>query len=321
MGFNDHSRHHSGPDLPSEAGDLESIDFDPNDDWIKNATEEEQMEAMRRWFYARYEDPAHSTPYNGREGGFQFIWGGPYDPDEEIQERFSGVVPYEVMRSLIEDLWQEGSDQWAPVHPDDLDYDEDYDEEFVSRVDDRDEPVRYLRSRISQIEAVLASDANVRKSDLVLQMAHGSIIAALEAFLADTMTYWLKAEKKVLRDFVSRNKDFKKRSLTLNEVFDRFEQLESEVGVYLQDQMWHRLDKIKPMLIASLGIAVPEIGDLMKAVLVRHDIVHRAGRTRDGKLVTVTFGDVKQLQDQVLNFANEIAEDIARKFPRTPIKS
>lgn len=313
MGFNDHSYR---PELPTEAGDLDSADFDPNDDWIKNATEEEQIEAMRRWFYARYEDPANSMPYDGREGGFQFIWGGPYDPDDEIQERFGGVVPFEVMRSLIEDLWQEAGDEWAPVYAEGLDYDE----EFVSRVDDRDEPLRYLQTRLNQIDTVLGTDANARISDLVLQMVHGSMIAALEAFLADTMTYWLKAEKKVLRDFVSRNKDFKKRSLTLDQVFERFDQLETEVGVYLQDQMWHRLDKIKPMLIASLGIAVPEIGDLMKAVLVRHDIVHRAGRTRDGQLVSITFGDVEQLRAQVMGFAKAITDEIDNKFPRPAVE-
>jgi hypothetical protein len=311
MGFNDHDHSVTIP-LPPEAGDIESDSFDPNDEWIKNATEEQQIEAMRRWFYARYEDPANSMPYDGREGGFQFIWGGPYDPDEVIQERFSAVVPFDVMRSLIEDLWQECGDQWAPVDVEDFDYDE----EFVSRVDDRDEPLRYLKARLNQIDAVLGSDANAREPDLVLQMAHGSMIASLEAFLADTMTYWLKADKKVLRDFVSRNKDFKKRSLTLDQVFERLDQLESEMGVYLQDQMWHRLDKIKPMLVASLGIAVPEIGDLMKAVLVRHDIVHRAGRTRDGLLVLVTQGDVKQLRELVLGFATALVEDIDKRFPR-----
>lgn len=308
MGF----RYYSDFKLPPEAGDVDNVDFDPNDDWIKTATEEEQTEAMRRWFYSRYEDPANSLPYDGREGGFQYIWGGPFDPDEEIQERFGHVVPFDVMRSLIEDLWQEGGDQWAPVDRGDFDYDE----EFISPVNDRDEPLRYLQLRLDQIDAVLGDDEKARISDLILQMGHSSMVAALEAFLADTMTYWLKTEKKVLRDFVSRNPDFRKRTLPLNELFDRLEQLESEATIYLQDQMWHRLDKVKPMFIASLEIAVPDIADLMKAVLVRHDIVHRAGRTKDGVLVAITRDDVVQLRDQVLGFARAIVEEIDKKFPR-----
>jgi hypothetical protein len=114
MGFNDHS-HSNGGDLPPEAGNFNEYPFDPNDEWIKNAPEEQQIEAMRRWFHARFEDPSNQTPYDGGEGGFQFIWGGPYDPNDKIQERFSSVVEYEVMEKLIKELWQEAGDEWAPI--------------------------------------------------------------------------------------------------------------------------------------------------------------------------------------------------------------
>jgi hypothetical protein len=308
MGINDHSYR---TDLPAEAGDLQSEEFDPNNKWITKATEEEQIEAMRRWFYARYEDPVHSLPYDGKEGGYQFIWGSPADPDDKIQQRFSGLVPHEIMRSLIEDLWDEAGDEWAPIDRGEFDYDE----EFVSRVTDRDEPLRYLQSRVDRIDEVLSVDAKGGVSDLMLQMAHGSIIATLEAFLAETVTFWIKAEKTVLRDFVTKNPDFRKRALTLSDIFARLDQIDNEIEIYLQELMWHRLDKIKPMLAESLGIVVPDISQLMKAVLVRHDIVHRAGRRKDGLSVSVTRADVEQLRDQVLGFARAITDDIDRKYP------
>ena len=45
-----------------------------------------QTEAMRKWFFEHFEDPAHRTPYESREGGYQWIWGGPYDARERLKD-------------------------------------------------------------------------------------------------------------------------------------------------------------------------------------------------------------------------------------------
>ena len=44
--------------------------------------------AMVEWFRERYEDPANGVPYDGREGGYQYVGGGPYDAEEELRELF-----------------------------------------------------------------------------------------------------------------------------------------------------------------------------------------------------------------------------------------
>jgi hypothetical protein len=45
-------------------------------------------DAMVRWFFERYEDPANGVLYDGREGGYQYMVGGPYDAEEELREVF-----------------------------------------------------------------------------------------------------------------------------------------------------------------------------------------------------------------------------------------
>lgn len=309
MGFNDHLG--DGLDLPREAGDPESHLFDPNDDWLKSAPEEEQIEAMRRWFYARYEDPANGMPYCSQEGGFQFIWGGPYDPNDVIQERFDDVVTFDVMEKLIHELWREAGDKWAPVEPEGLDYDN----ELSSLVLHRTDPIHFLNARLDQVDEVLDLNMDQTISELVIQMAHSSIIAALEAFLAETTTYWIVQDRNVLQQFISSNKDFKQRTLTLDQLFARLADVEEEVKLYLQELVWHRLDKIKPMMRAGLGIDIPDIADLMKEVVVRHDIVHRAGRTKDGALITVSSAQVLLLRDNVRRFAEAIVAELKKRFP------
>ena len=70
---------------------------------------------MRAWFHARYCDPAEETPYNGREGGYQYIYGGPFDPADILPERFSHIVDEKVIKDVIDEMNQEVGDQWAPM--------------------------------------------------------------------------------------------------------------------------------------------------------------------------------------------------------------
>ena len=45
---------------------------------------ETQVKVMEPWFYQNFEDPAEKTPYVSAEGGYQWIWGGPYDASEVL---------------------------------------------------------------------------------------------------------------------------------------------------------------------------------------------------------------------------------------------
>ncbi|MET3972872.1 hypothetical protein ABIB94_007871 [Bradyrhizobium sp. JR7.2] len=46
---------------------------------FRRMRKDQKREVMIQWFSANYEDPAVSTPYESAEGGYQYIWGGPYE--------------------------------------------------------------------------------------------------------------------------------------------------------------------------------------------------------------------------------------------------
>lgn len=71
---------------------------------LSNADKETQIEVMRTWFFQHYEDPAQNTPHDSSEGGYIYIWGGPYDALEELNEEFEGIVTEEVIKELAEEL-------------------------------------------------------------------------------------------------------------------------------------------------------------------------------------------------------------------------
>jgi hypothetical protein len=46
------------------------------------------VQLMVDWFLANYENPVERTPYESAEGGYQYIWGGPYYPEQELNNKF-----------------------------------------------------------------------------------------------------------------------------------------------------------------------------------------------------------------------------------------
>lgn len=304
------------PDLPPEAGDQSARQFEPNNFWLKIAPRELQIEAMRCWFYARYQDPVHDCPYNGREGGYQFVHGGPFDPNDVIQERFDEIVEFEVMEELIAELHQaEGGDEWAPVDHDDDGWD--YEDLYPLRPEEREDPLRMLNERLEQIEETITAQSTL--PGFVTHLLHSATITALEAYLWDTTSYWVTRDKNILRSFVKSNKDFAGQKLQLSEIFIVMDDLEKKVADYLQTFIWHRLDKAKPLLEMTLGISFPEIEKFIPEIVIRHDIVHRGGRDKDGYPVLLTIGDVRRVAKLVEEFSIELESQLEKAFPNIPL--
>lgn len=86
-------------------------------------TRGEQIEAMVEWFHSHFEDPAVRLPYESREGGYQWIYGGPYSADDQIQNEFSEVADFETMQAAVDQVTGDGLFDWAPRSSDD-DYDD-----------------------------------------------------------------------------------------------------------------------------------------------------------------------------------------------------
>ncbi len=95
-----------------------------------------RIEAMIEWFNDNFEDPAQRTPFNTAEGGYQWIWGGPYDAREELSAQFpdedEAIIAAAVKRLERHvfdwaprdkgegDGDREGADEDDPLDPDEL---------------------------------------------------------------------------------------------------------------------------------------------------------------------------------------------------------
>lgn len=260
-----------------------------------------QIDIMREWFFQHYRNPVHECPYNGREGGFLYINGGPYDAEDELVNEFIETVGDDEISKLVEELEAECS-EWSGVSKP-----EDYDDYLLAFIGTSENAYASLEASVQNLRDLLSVNHNPRLETTLFQMLYVNSITALEAFLSEFFIGKINSDSASLRAFVESNPDFKNEKFPLSEIFKKNESLNNHVKEYLIKLLWHNLSKLKPMFKASLAIEFPEsIEFLMKAVNVRHDLVHRNGKTKDGEIIDISKDDLTQLFDEIILFAKHI---------------
>lgn len=110
---------------------IENIEFDlghePSDDFEEEEDRQNRVDMLVEWFHQNYEDPAARLPYISAEGGYQWIYGGPYDAREELFGNFPDEKE-DIIEAAIEEIESDGLFDWAPTPKPD-DYDDFRDEE------------------------------------------------------------------------------------------------------------------------------------------------------------------------------------------------
>jgi len=285
------------------------VRHDPDDNWIKDASPEEQRECVTAWFHQNYEDPVHRLPLdNEDETGYAWIYGGPYDAREEIQERFEGVVPDEVLEGAIENIEFEGTWWVSRADIDEADQEAAAELLFLDAVRSNDRPVETLATALRDVDQLVRE----HDDDYLRQLALVGVVAALEAFLLDFFVSRVLENEGLLRRFVETDREFGKRKLELREVFQRIEDLKDEAGRYLADVVWHRLAHVVPLYTRTFQIQFPQqqLNVIGPAITKRHDIVHRGGKAKDGIRTTVSLKEIEDVIEAVRALSNSVRETI-----------
>ena len=283
------------------------LDEDFEDEADENNDENEmQKKAMREWFYENYEDPANCTPYESAEGGYLYIWGGPFEANDVLFGQFGKQYPDEVIEELAEELTEECW-EWAPTLRS-VEYDEEMFDDFSkdSRYHDR------LKQSIEQISSLLVADIDPIHRNLVNKLLYVNIITALESFLSEAFMYTLSLKHEYLVKFVENSKAYSSEKICLAAIFNELEKIEERVKTDLVNMVWHRLDKVGPYYSCTFGITFNKhlLPRLFQAIEKRHDIIHRNGMSKDQVQIAILQDDITDLTNLVAQFAEEITSQI-----------
>jgi hypothetical protein len=270
---------------------------------LSKSERDTQIEAMREWFLQNFEDPAQNTPYDSGEGGFQFIWGGPYDPQEQLSEEFGGIVPDEVIEELADEL-SDIAIEWSG-NSNDSDSSDQFDEYLYGSV--ADSPVDGFVDSILNVKRLLEVKVDAAEYQCFLRLLYANVITALESYLSDRIKSSIKEDPALLRKLVETTPEFQRMKIPVSDIFKVSEEIEQKVKTHLSELVWHRLDKVSPMFRDVLGVEFPtDLKELYGAIVIRHDLVHRNGKTKEGEEHVLSQKIIEDLITNVERFVEQV---------------
>lgn len=197
------------------------------------------------------------------------------------------------------------------VEDDSIEVDEHFPEE-----DDEFYEQQLYEATHTEIERALDSieGLNDDVKQFLFRLLYANVITSMETFLGDTLKREVLQNEDSLRKFVETYKPFKDISMNLSDLYVKKESMPSFVKTTLRELLYHDLRKIKPIYHDALGIDLGDVSELYKAVLVRHDLVHRNGKNHEGVEHTITEDMVRELQTKVKALMDSVNNQLAERL-------
>jgi hypothetical protein len=170
---------------------------------------------------------------------------------------------------------------------------------------------------------ILADHGGDSGSHLVNRMVFAQQVAALEAYLSDSLINATTRDDATIKRLLATDKDLVKEKYSLTEIAANPDFVRTRVRLYLQSLSYHNLAKVEMLYRNSLDIELfPSSSDrsrLYTAIAYRHDCVHRNGIDKDGKKLEVfTKEYVQSIADTARAVVERIEACLAtnNQFPR-----
>jgi hypothetical protein len=156
-----------------------------------------------------------------------------------------------------------------------------------------------------------ALDASVRQT-LSKQLYVGAI-TCLETYLSDAFINTVLAQEKYLRAYFRTFPGFQERTIKISNIFGFIDKVEDEAKKEMKKMLYHNLRSVMRMYKAALSISFPPSALIFKAISIRHDLVHRNGKTTNDAEVDVDADKVAQLLSEIESFVEDINCQVLNK--------
>ena len=174
---------------------------------------------------------------------------------------------------------------------------------------------------LSRLALLESPDAALQQ--VLYRQVFAGVVASMETYLSDTFINTVVGCKVLRNRFARATPDFADRKYKLDEVIDWEIHSQTVVKKYLVDQVFHNLPKVEPLFKKVLKVKFPTgdaFADLQRIVNARHNIVHRNGRTKKGRVLSLTVPEIDSAISKVRNFVEDIDSQVA-ETPWKPHRS
>jgi hypothetical protein len=167
-----------------------------------------------------------------------------------------------------------------------------------------------FKSGIDKLKKLNAINLTAELEYILKLQIYTGVISTMETFLSDAFINLTLADKKLIKKFVQSYPDFRQRRIEFRDIFEQYEKVDEIVKAVLLDIIYHDLRKVREMYRTTFEIDFPDLEKPVQCVLLRHDIVHRNGKTKNGEVLSINTEIVANAIMIVENFITDIAKKL-----------
>ena len=149
--------------------------------------------------------------------------------------------------------------------------------------------------------------------DNLYRLLYANIISKLEAFLCDTIVNYVLSCEARKRRFVQKYEPLATQKFQMSAIYAKYDSLDKIIRGALTSIVYHDMVLVRKLYKNVVEIDLPNTKSIEDAIQIRHDIVHRNGKNKDGSLHSVNRTDVEVLSDHVKDFIYEVDSLVAIK--------
>ena len=164
--------------------------------------------------------------------------------------------------------------------------------------------------KISRLNAVKLPTSDSNLDSYMAYMLYANSITVLETYLCDRFIAIVQSNKAFLRRFVENFHEYKDEKFSMTELFTIHDGVEDKSINSMKDVLYHNLPKVSGMYRDTFGIHFPQFSEIYKSVMIRHDLVHRGGKTKDGKFHLLNIDSVNSLVSECSNFVEMLESEL-----------
>lgn len=177
-----------------------------------------------------------------------------------------------------------------------------------------DDPITIFNNSYDQMKVLLQENGSNDGRDLLNRMVFSHHVTALEAYLSDTLINAVMDEPEFQQRLITRAEELKQEKFTLEDIFNKPDLVQRTVHKYLRGVLYHNLSKVDVIYKITLGFGIlnnmKDKDKMFIAVKLRHDCVHRNGRTQDGNELRIfTKKFVQSTADSIKDLVLKVQEE------------
>ncbi|WP_065204310.1 HEPN domain-containing protein [Shewanella woodyi] len=238
------------------------------------------------------------------------------------------------MSDLMIELENEKADQWIRDRLEDEDSDEESEEykeladeysnlqEHLREQFEFEEDLKWLKKNdsstfhrlfleeISELEKLIIKKPLKAKPYMMYRMTYAHSVSLLEAFIGETVKSLVNEND---RFFVNSFKiaELKNAKYTLEFLATTESNPKALAIKELSKILYHSMPKVKVIFETILGNKINlNISEVDKITKIRHDIVHRNGKNKEGEPVYLDQNDIVSMFEEIKSFANDLQKII-----------